>query len=119
MTRFNRLINFILTHTRLLFWISFVGVNFALFSPSIGARGEVYNLDIIIHYFLFLIFAGSAFLHFKKIGAVLFAIALFIPASEFIQEVFIPGRGYEFTDILSGFAGMLSGFLIARKIDAP
>jgi hypothetical protein len=116
MALFPKLINFILAHTRLFFWLSFTGTNFALFSPSIGERGEIYNLDIIIHYALFLVFAGSAFLYFKRIEAVLFAIALFIPASEFIQEFFIHGRGYEFTDILSGFAGMLSGFLTARKM---
>ena len=120
MTLSRKLINFILIHTRLLFWLSFVGINFALFSPSLGEGGEIYNLDIVIHYILFFVFTGFALLYFKKAALVLLLIliSLFIPASEFIQEAFIPGRGYEFTDILSGFAGMLSGFLTARKIDA-
>lgn len=46
----------------------------------------------------------------------LFALALFILASELIQENFIPGRGYELLDILSGFAGLLSGFMAYKRL---
>jgi len=108
--------NFILSRTRLLFWLSFSATNVALFMPSVGSKGEFYNLDIIIHYVMFTVFAGSAFLHFHKDSSrtlvILVAFAFFVALSEFIQEMLIPGRGYEFTDILSGLAGVLSGFLV-------
>lgn len=77
---------------------------------------------------MFLVFSSVSFLHFSyvthdrairrkntpepaRIFIVLLALAFFILLSEFIQENFIPGRGYEFSDILSGFAGTLSGLL--------
>lgn len=117
-----KLNNFILAHTALFFWVALIGTNFALFTPSMGQKGDIYSLDIIIHYIMFMVFAGSAFLHFRnrdaRTLAILAAFAVFVPLSELIQETIIPGRGYEFTDILSGVAGVLSGFLVFKKLDS-
>lgn len=70
---------------------------------------------------MFLVFGTMSFINFSgkenanTVFLVLFLLALFIPSSELIQENFIPGRGYEFTDILSGYAGILSGYLFYKK----
>lgn len=114
--------NYLIRHSKLLFWLSFAGTNLALFTPSVGPRGEIYNLDIIIHYSMFLGLAFSALLYRaappRRGGAalVLVVLLLFVVLSEFIQENFIPGRGYEFSDILSGVAGLLSGFMVYKRL---
>lgn len=92
----------------------------ALFAPSYGDGGEVYNLDIVIHYIMFLAFGVMSIIRFSNQNssntpAILFVLAVFIPISELTQENFVPGRGYEFTDIVSGYAGVLSGYLVYKK----
>ena len=92
----------------------------ALFTPSYGEGAEIYNLDIVIHYIMFLVFGVISIIHWGRQNSsstygVLFILAIFIPASELIQENFVPGRGYEFLDILSGYAGILSGYLFYKN----
>jgi uncharacterized membrane protein YwzB len=105
--------------------------------PSLGSGKEIHGLDIIIHYSIFISLAFISLVYFckiahdrelfyksknksgvtrKRIWLVMIAIMVFILVSEFIQENFIPGRGYELKDILAGTAGLVSGFVLYKKI---
>ena len=119
---FIKLNNFLLSNSRLFFWASFILVMIALFAPSYGARGEVFNADLLIHYIMFLVFVGSSFLYLnsnKGIStiSILILLLLFIPASEFVQENFVPGRGYELSDVLAGYAGVFTGYIIYKRYE--
>ncbi|OGZ58443.1 MAG: hypothetical protein A2827_01900 [Candidatus Spechtbacteria bacterium RIFCSPHIGHO2_01_FULL_43_30] len=119
-SRAAKLYNFFISNSGKFFWVFFLLTFFGLFTPSAGEQSEIYNLDILVHYIMFAAFCTASIIHFgnknnsSAIG-ILLILALFIPASEFIQENFVVGRGYEFTDILSGYAGILSAYLVTGR----
>jgi VanZ family protein len=111
--------NLIYSYQKYFFWMSFTLTAIALFMPTPGEGGSIPHLDKAIHFGMFFFFSFFAFLYLKEKGwttqRVFVAYLFFIPMIELIQETVIVGRGYEFTDMLAGFIGVLSGYMVYKK----
>jgi len=94
-------------------WFLFTLVLFLM--PWSGQEVGFTLMDKIIHFGLFFLLFIFAFLSFKTAWYKVFLWLLFyVVIIEFIQEFFIPGRGYQPGDLLAGFLGLLVGCLLFK-----
>jgi hypothetical protein len=96
-----------------LFFIVFILSLLILFMPLSGQETSFSLVDKIVHGSLFLALAISAGWRFlgSKYKIILWLV-FYAVLSETLQEFFIPGRGYQLTDLLADGAGILMGYLV-------
>lgn len=72
--------------------------------------------DKAVHSVIFFILSSFAFISFpRRTFRVFLLLVFYMVAVETIQELFIPGRGYEFLDLVAGFSGTILGFLLFKS----
>jgi len=110
-----KILKFLETNKRPFFYLALTIIVCALFWPMTPGDGMIF-FDKVAHVSLFTFFSFFAFMHTRRLSheAVLASLLFFAIASEFIQEWFIVGRGYEFFDIVADFIGIAFGFAFAE-----
>lgn len=99
--------------TKYLFWVVFVISLVLLFAPiSVGGR-DGFGLDKVIHGIIFFLLAFLSLKSFpqkKILGIVLLVAYAFL--TEYIQGEYLPLRHFDWLDIISDSAGLVTGAVI-------
>src|SRR3989344_3517823 len=92
------------------FWLTFVVSLLLFFSPVSVGGGDEFDLDKLVHAFVFFILIITANLAYPKqkflMTFLLFAYAF---GSEYIQGNFLPSRHFDWYDITADSAGLFFG----------
>lgn len=87
-----------------------------LFSPQAPGNQGIPDLDKAVHAGLFLLLAATAWWRFAGRRLAYAAVIGYAALSEVVQSVLLPGRDGDLRDFLADAAGVILGWLLARRI---